>query len=66
MDVLLIKAADRGFFKIRETLMSMGGHTRIRTSLFRGAKFSLTYPLPKRLDRQFQAYTGLFKYDVIA
>ncbi len=59
MNVFLIKSADRGFFRVRDTLTSMGKGVRVRTSLFRGVKFPLGHPLPKRLDPQLQAYTGL-------
>ena len=65
MDVFFLKPGDRGFFGVREALSSMEDRVRIRSSLYRGVRFPLTYPLPKRLDVRFQAYTGLFAYDLI-
>ena len=65
MDVFYLKAGDRSFLRVREILEGMGSDVRVKTSLYAGARFPMTYPLPKRLDPDFQAYTGLFRYDLI-
>jgi len=65
MNVFYVRPSNNGFYGIAEALQAQPGGVRLRTSLFRSTQFPLTYPLPKRLDRDMQGWFGLQAYDLV-
>ena len=66
LNVFHIRPSDNGYYGIAEALLDQPRNdVRIRTSLFRSTQFPLSYPLPKRLDRDMQGWYGLQAYDLV-
>ncbi|MHB0937130.1 MAG: DUF7408 domain-containing protein [Armatimonadota bacterium] len=66
MNIFYARPSNNGFYGIPEALGELpGSGIRLRTSLFRSTQFPLTYPLPKRLDRDMQGWFGLQAYDLL-
>lgn len=62
MNVFYVRPSNNGYYGIPEAL---GAGVRLRTSFFRSTQFPLSYPLPKRLDRDMQGWFGLQAYDLL-
>ncbi len=65
MKVFLVKASDGGFFGVESSLRSLPEEAKIRTSLFMGHPYPLSYPFPKRVDMNVQGFVGLMGYDLV-
>ncbi len=65
MKVFLVKASDGGFFRVESSLRSLPEEVKIRTSLFMGHPYPLSYPFPKRVDMNVQGFVGLMGYDLV-
>jgi hypothetical protein len=65
MNIFYVRPSNNGFYGVPEALGARPGGVRLRTSLFRSTQFPLTYPLPKRLDRDMQGWFGLQAYDLL-
>lgn len=66
MNIFYVRPSNNGFYGIPEALYGQPrDDIRLRTSLFRSTQFPLTYPLPKRLDRDMQGWFGLQAYDLL-
>ena len=66
LNVFYVRPSDNGYYGIPEALLDQPrSNVRVRTSLFRSTQFPLTYPFPKRLDREMQGWYGVQAYNLI-